>query len=129
MPELRRDPVLGRWVIIAHERARRPSDFPPELQKKSPDFCPFCDGNESKTPAEIYAVRNKDTKPNTPGWQVRVVPNKFPALKIEGELEKRGHGIYDRMNGIGAHEVIIEAPVHEISLTALSEQHIEQVYL
>ncbi|MBN1808287.1 MAG: galactose-1-phosphate uridylyltransferase [Planctomycetes bacterium] len=129
MPELRRDPVLGRWVIVAHERAKRPSDFPVELQRKSPDFCPFCEGNESKTPNEIYAVRTRDSKPNTPGWKVRVVPNKFPALGIEGDLDKRGHGIYDRMNGIGAHEVIIESPSHNISLTELSETHIEDVYL
>ena len=128
MPELRRDPVLGRWVIIAHERSKRPSDFPSEFQKKSPDFCPFCEGNESKTPSEIYAIRDKDSDPNGPGWTVRVVPNKFPALKIEGDLEKRGHGLYDRMNGIGAHEVIIETPSHEISLTALNDGHVEAIY-
>src|SRR3989339_1155804 len=108
MSQLRKDPIIGRWVIIAEERARRPNDFvpPPEPVQKS--ACPFCEGNEHMTPAEIYALRKPNTAPNSPGWDLRVVPNKFPALRIEGELNKSGDGVYDKMNGIGAHEVIIE---------------------
>ena len=51
--------------------------------------------------------------PNGPGWDLRVVPNKFPALQVEGDLDREGEGMFDRMNGIGAHEVIIETPDHD----------------
>ncbi len=127
MPELRKDPITGRWIIIATERAKRPTDFITEDQPVKASFCPFCEGNEDKTPPEIFALRTHGTLPNTKGWQVRVVPNKFPALRIEGALDKRGEGIYDKMNGIGAHEVLIETPDHEISLTALDNGHIQNV--
>ena len=125
MPELRKDPITGRWVIIATERAKRPTDFISENQPVKASFCPFCEGNEDKTPPEIFAFRKSGTLPNSKGWDVRVVPNKFPALRIEGGLDKRGDGIYDKMNGIGAHEVIIETPRHDISLTALDDGHVQ----
>lgn len=128
MPELRKDPVVGRWVIISTERGRRPSDFngsaPPPASAKG---CPFCVGNEDKTPSEILAYREPGTLPNTPGWTTRVVPNKFPALQIEGGLDRRGEGLYDKMNGIGAHEVIIETTDHSKELSQLDEEQIENV--
>ncbi len=119
MPELRKDPIIGRWVIIASERGKRPSDFQSPPLEPTGGFCPFCEGNEDKTPPEIIAYRPQNTERNKPGWTLRVVANKFPALQIEGNLEKRGVGIYDRMNGIGAHEVIIETPRHLLTLTSL----------
>jgi UDPglucose--hexose-1-phosphate uridylyltransferase len=127
MPELRKDPIMGRWVIIATERAKRPTDFQSEPPEPATTFCPFCEGNEDKTPPEIVAYRAPGTIPNRAGWRLRVVPNKFPALQIEGNLDKRGVGVYDRMNGIGAHEVIIETPSHAVSLTALTTQQIQDV--
>jgi len=127
MPELRKDPVIGRWVIIATERGKRPTDFASEPTGPTSSFCPFCEGNEDKTPPEIMAYRNAGTGPNKPGWRLRVVPNKFPALQIEGSLDKRGEGIYDRMHGIGAHEVIIETPEHHLTLTELPSEHIQNV--
>jgi UDPglucose--hexose-1-phosphate uridylyltransferase len=127
MPELRRDPVIGRWVIVTDERAQRPTDFRAEPTAPRGGFCPFCEGHESKTPPEIFALREADSKPNGPGWRVRVVPNKFPVLKIEGNLEKRAHGLYDRMTGVGAHEVFIESPSHYTSLTQLSDPHVTEV--
>ncbi len=127
MPELRKDPVSGRWVIIATERARRPRDFKTDPQPVRAGYCPFCEGCEDSPPPEITAYRESGTAPNSPGWRVRVVPNLFPALQIEGELDKRGEGIYDRMNGIGAHEVIIETPKHALSLSALSNENVEKV--
>jgi len=127
MPELRKDPIIGRWVIIATERARRPSDFKSPDEIKKPGFCPFCNGNEDKTPPEIYAMRTHNTARDTPGWSVRVVPNKFPALAIEGDLNKRGEGVYDRMNGVGAHEVIIENPNHNSTLADMSPLEIANV--
>ncbi len=126
MPELRRDPIIGRWVIISTERGKRPADFA-EPAKRRTGFCPFCPGNEDKTPSEILAYRKPGSPRNGPGWEVRVVPNKFPALQIEGEMDRRGEGLYDRMNGIGAHEVIIETPDHELELSQLSVAGIEQV--
>ncbi|MBI4834527.1 MAG: galactose-1-phosphate uridylyltransferase [Planctomycetes bacterium] len=129
MSELRKDPILGRWVIIAAERAQRPDDFKhPEVQA-NPTNCPLCEGKESTTPPEILALRNPNSKPNGPGWHVRVVPNKFPALRIEGNPDKRGKGIYDRMNGIGAHEVIVETPQHITSMAPLPEEHIRDILL
>ncbi|MFW6161883.1 MAG: galactose-1-phosphate uridylyltransferase [Planctomycetota bacterium] len=127
MPELRRDPIIGRWVIIAAERGKRPTDFRTEPREPSGKFCPFCQGHEDKTPPEIMAYRDQGSSPNKPGWRLRVVPNKFPALQIEGELDKRGSGVYDRMNGVGAHEVIIETPEHHLNITELPAARIEEV--
>ena len=126
MPELRKDPIIGRWVIISTERGKRPTDFTSVPPARS---TPFCAGNESKTPPEVFAFREPGTQPDQPGWRVRVVPNKFPALQIEGELNRQGVGIYDKMNGIGAHEVIIETPDHDKKLSDLDEDHITEVIL
>ena len=128
MPELRKDPIVGRWVIIAHERAKRPDDFSVEGNAQAvPGLCPFCEGQEARTPTEILAYRDRGSHADGPGWRVRVVPNKFPALKVEGGLHKRGEGIYDMMAGVGAHEVIVESPRHELSMAALSEDNIREV--
>ena len=127
MPELRKDPIHGRWVIISTERSRRPSDFVPEERKPIGGFCPLCEGNEDRTPPEIIAYRENGTSPNTPGWTLRVVPNKFPALRIEGDLNREGEGIYDKMNGIGAHEVVIETPQHSETLATLPLKAVENV--
>ena len=129
MPELRKDPIHGRWVIISTERSRRPSDFAPEERRPMGGFCPLCEGNEDRTPPEIVAFRDNGTLPNTPGWTLRVVPNKFPALRIEGELDREGEGIYDKMNGIGAHEVVIETPRHEETLITLPLKDVKNVLL
>jgi UDPglucose--hexose-1-phosphate uridylyltransferase len=127
MPELRKDPIHGRWVIIATERGRRPSDFVIEQQKPAGGFCPLCEGNEDKTPPEVLAFRNNGTRPNSPGWSLRVVPNKFPALRIEGDLGREGEGMYDKMNGIGAHEVVVETPLHQETLATLPVKGVEEV--
>lgn len=128
MPELRKDPIIGRWVIIATERAKRPSDYPTDpVIIQGGQFCPFCYGNEDKTPPEIIAYRSNSSPANTPGWSLRVVPNKFPALGIEGDLERSGEGLFDRMSGTGAHEVIIESPDHDSTLAQLAEKRIEDV--
>ncbi len=127
MPELRKDPIIGRWVIISTERGMRPSDFAVVEEKKKGGFCPFCPGNEGTTPPEILCYRENGTKPNTPGWSLRVVANKFPALRIEGALNREGEGVYDKMNGIGAHEVIIESPNHNETLSTISVKNFEDV--
>ncbi len=127
MPQLRKDPVLGRWVIISTERGKRPTDFAHAPEEKKGGFCPFDYGNEDKTPPEVMAYRENGSSPDSPGWQVRVVPNKFPALAIEGEVDRAGEGMYDKMNGIGAHEVIIETPDHDVSFADLPLPHIALV--
>jgi UDPglucose--hexose-1-phosphate uridylyltransferase len=130
LPELRKDPITGRWVIISTDRAKRPTDFVREsVRIEGKGFCPFCYGNELKTPPEILAYGRNGGGPNSPGWSVRVVPNKFPALGIEGNLNREGEGIYDRMNGVGAHEVIVETPDHLSTLATMSEHSIEDVLL
>ena len=127
MPELRKDPVVGRWVIISIERGKRPSDFAsPSHKRRVSGFCPFCPGNEYTTPPEIMAIRPEGTDDKSK-WSLRVVPNKFPALQIEGELEKIGEGIFDKMSGVGAHEVIIESPDHLSSLSNLPRKDMENV--
>jgi UDPglucose--hexose-1-phosphate uridylyltransferase len=127
LPELRRDPITGRWVIIATDRARRPSAFQRvSVPPPKGGVCPFCPGHESKTPPEVLAYRTSGSA-NQPGWTVRVAPNKFPALGIEGDLNRRGEGMFDTMNGIGAHEVIIESPDHQATLATMDERQIEQV--
>ena len=126
MPELRKDPITGRWVIISSDRGKKPADFQDQRTKKRGGFCPFCAGNERTTPHEILAYRDNG-QPNTPGWRLRVVPNKFPALQIEGDLSKQGEGIFDKMNGIGAHEVFIESPDHNATLASMPAGAVEEL--
>ena len=127
MPELRKDPVVGRWVIISTERARRPSDFAPDPVRPRATSCVFCEGHEDKTPPEILASRAPGFVPNGPGWAYRVVANKFPALRIEGDIEPAGEGLFDYMNGVGAHEVVIETPDHGASLATLPVDAVTEV--
>jgi len=128
MPELRKDPVIGRWVIISSERSKRPSDFAGSRQtRRKVGLCPFCPGNEASTPPEILSTRDPQTAANTPGWTLRVISNKFPALRIEGELNRVGIGIFDKMNGVGAHEVIVETPDHDQDLVDLTVEQVNQV--
>jgi UDPglucose--hexose-1-phosphate uridylyltransferase len=130
MPELRKDPISDRWVVIATERGKRPSDFkmvPVAEEAGSAKGCPFCGGAESKTPPEIIAWRKEGSLPNTPGWDVRITSNKFPALTIEGDINRTGMGVFDMMSGIGAHEVIIETPKQDLQIPDMGDEQIEKV--
>jgi UDPglucose--hexose-1-phosphate uridylyltransferase len=129
MAELRRDPLVGRWVIVDTDHPSGPAEFEHEAHGLRGGVCPFCYGNETMTPPEIEALRDASTRPNTPGWQVRVVPNKFPALRIEGDIDRRGLGIYDMSSGVGAHEVLIETPYHQKDMPDLLTSEIENVLL
>jgi len=129
MSELRRDPICGRWVIVDTDHPSKPEDFEHEPHSWRGGVCPFCYGSEGMTPFEIEALRDPNTAPNTPGWQVRIVPNKFPALQIEGDLDRRGVGIYDKSNGIGAHEILIESPYHNKDIPDLLNEEVEKVIL
>lgn len=127
MSEIRRDPVMGRWVIIAPERGTRPDQVPAVSNGRQPGPCVFCGGQEFLDPNEIFAIRAHGTARNTPGWNVRVLPNKYPVLRIEGKLVREGVGIFDMITGVGAHEVIVETPDHSLELADLSEDQISDV--
>ncbi len=135
MPELRFDPITRRWVIIATERAKRPSDFGGHSptagsEVESTDFhpdCPFCEGNEAKTPPEVLAFRKPGTKPNEPGWWVRVFPDISPLVSTNTPINKRGYGIYDEISGYGYHEIVAETPKHLADLSDLDDGHVYEV--
>lgn len=127
MSEWRKDPIVDRWVIISTERGKRPFDYKEIIEERKAQECPLCEGNEKQTPPEITAYRELGTTRDTSGWWVRVVPNKFPALKIEGELSAYQRGAYQTMNGVGAHEVIVESTSHEPGLDTQTEKQVEEV--
>jgi len=130
MSQLRKDLISGRWVIIASERSKRPDDFrgAGEARTETADsFCPFCAGNESKTPPEVYALRREGTQPDQDGWSVRVVPNKFPALDRGEKTQRRQEGIFESMSGVGVHEVVIETPDHGLELSDVPLPHLRDV--
>ncbi len=126
MNELIRDPITARWIIVPMDKQAEISDLITEQHSKNKDNCPFCYGSEMMTPPEIAAHR-KSGAPNSPNWSVRVVPNKFPALRIEGELDRQGVGVFDIMNGVGAHEVIIDTPDHFRDMADLTHVEAEEV--
>ena len=127
MSELRRDPVIGRWNIIETDQPTSSDGFEVETHAMGGGKCPFCYNNEGMTPPEIYVIRPPSSAPNGSGWSLRVVSNKFPALKIEGDLARRGLGVFDMCNGVGAHEVIIETPDHSRQMTDLSLEELTAV--
>lgn len=131
MPELRRDPVIGRWVIISTERGKRPDQFKAAVaaggRQAGRDGCPFCEGNESMTPPEIFALRKPGSPRNGPGWDVRVVPSISPLLQVEGNIDRHGHGMYDLMNARGAHEIIVDTPKHQHEYDLSKEQLVKSV--
>jgi len=127
LPEWRKDPLVDRWVIIATERGKRPSDFKIKPDEKKGGRCPMCVGHEKDTPPEVAAFRESGSAPDAPGWWVRVVPNKFPAVRIEAQPGIRRHGIYETMDGLGAHEVVVETTEHEKNLEFLPAHQVEEV--
>lgn len=127
MSEIRKDYVTDTWVVISEERARRPKDFIRSHLKFQHGNCVFCAGNEKQTPPEIYAFRNPGTVPDSPGWWIRTVPNKFPALRIEGEIERHSTSVFSSISGVGCHEVIIESPEHDKPLALLPVSQVKEV--
>jgi len=114
MSELRKDPIIGQWVSVRTKDSLMPENYvKDDHTQRHAATCQFCPDREHLTPPEVDALRHNGSIANAPGWQVRVVPNKFPALKIEGTLDELRLGLYEQSNGIGAHEVVIENPAHE----------------
>ncbi len=125
---LRRDPVTQRWVVISPDRAEIPlPSLPPRPVGLPPERCPFCPGRESKAGREIYVEREPGSPVNGSGWWVRVVPDIRPILHIEGGLGKRAAGMYDSMNAIGAHEILIETPAHDQHWATLEPLQVERI--
>ena len=131
MSELRYDPIRKTWVIIATERGMRPNEIRSHERTGigvSRAFCPFCPGNEERTPPEILAVRKPGTAPNGPGWEIRVVPNKFPALSTQTRQYSSDKGMYKVVAGFGAHEVIVETPSDLRQMADFTVEHLSAVF-
>ena len=116
-PELRKDPIVERWVIISTERLGRPQELScaPPIRLL---VCPFCAGNERLTPEAVIAVPAGD------GWQIRIVPNTFPALQGDEMVILSPSGLFDIMAAVGVHEVVVECREHETNLAHCSAEHI-----
>jgi UDPglucose--hexose-1-phosphate uridylyltransferase len=126
--EIRRDPITGRSVVIDRGPFKRRDDFDLEPARLDdvPSACPFCEGREADAGQEILAWREGGPA-NVPGWSVRVVPNRNPMLRIEGGMEVRSDGVFESRDGLGAHEVIIETPLHDQPLHALDADRLWRV--
>ncbi|MBU1852840.1 MAG: galactose-1-phosphate uridylyltransferase [Candidatus Omnitrophica bacterium] len=127
MPELRKDPIIGRWVIISVERAKRSSDFKVSHPEDEEGPCPFCEGLEKLTLPEVFAIRKSDSKKDEAGWDIRVIPSISQRFDLDGGLERRGIGMYDVMNPIAVHDIIIESPKHFTDIYQLSGEQIELI--
>ena len=130
MSELRFDPIKKTWVIVASERGRRPSQYEGSgAAHEEPEGCPFCVGNEGMTPPEVFAVRKDRSDPDGPGWTVRVVPNKYPALSPDLPYEPYVEGIQSRIPGFGIHEILIETPVRNRQMVDMDREELGEVLL
>jgi len=125
MPELRYNIATGDWTIFATERAKRPHDFiKPKETKLLPEYqenCPFCPGNESKSPIELFRIGDQAK------WRVRCVPNLFGALSPKENLQRKISDIYISMGGFGQHEVIIENPKHNTCIALMNEPEVQDI--
>lgn len=127
MSQIRKDILSGRWVVVAEGDALEPSEFRFQPFRRETTFCPFCETHEASTPPETFAIRKQGMPANGPGWSVRVVPNLQPRLRVEGDLGRRAEGFHDLMNGVGAHEIVVETPRHDRSLHELEAWEIAGV--
>lgn len=125
MSEIRQNMATKEWVIIATERAKRPEDFANwavrSISESLPPYdsdCPFCLGNEEGPDMELLRL------PQTGPWQLRVVKNKYPALGLDGEWQRRFDGVNRWISGVGYHEVVVEAPLHNTSLALQAPEQI-----
>lgn len=131
MPEFRQNLATKEWIIIASERAKRPEEFtrlrPPAVELPVHDAtCPFCPGAEGKTPPAVLTIPHGKS---SEGWDVCVVPNKFPALVPDEHTAacSSSAGPYLRREGIGHHEVVIETPLHNRDIPLQPLEHVEHI--
>jgi len=128
MSELRQDPTTGGWVIIAPGRAHRPHQIRvasaiSAAVPRDEERCPFCPGNEALLPGIVDEIKSD----NPPGWLVRVVPNKFPALTRNSATERSIPADPHALPGYGVHEVVIESPRHDAVLSSMEDHEISAV--
>lgn len=128
MSELRRDPTTLEWVIIADERAMRPHELvrrgtdPPAVAFD--ERCPFCPGNEHMTPPEVLTQVLPGSERS---WDIRVVPNRYPALRPDAPFEEGGDDFFSRFGGNGVHEVVIDTPIHNREMADMDDREVEGV--
>ena len=133
-PEFRRDPVIGRWAVVAPERSHRPITLegaePRHRRNGERKPCPFCPGQEHDTPHEVLAYRDAGSPPDGPGWRLRVVPNRYPAVRPDvGEAVCAVEGmVFVTTPGLGRAEVLIECPEHLAAPTQLSDEQFAAVF-
>ncbi|HZZ30189.1 MAG TPA: DUF4931 domain-containing protein [Pirellulales bacterium] len=138
MSDFRRNPITGQWVIIAENRAQRPQQVEVQQVVRADVACPFCEGCEHSTPSEVFALRAAGSQPNGPGWRVRVVPNKYPALEASASSaanlnreiippQSKPDEPIDRAAAAGRHEIIIESPRHLCSVAELNDAQFTEV--
>jgi UDPglucose--hexose-1-phosphate uridylyltransferase len=125
MPELRKDYITDTWVIFAPVRSQRPIAGTASRRTTDPESCPFCEGHEHLTPPETYALR--DGPRDSPGWRVRCVPNRYPALEPIGPVDRSSEAMFGRVSGVGSHEVIVEAPDHGGHLGLMGDDQVGRV--
>src|ERR1051326_8725947 len=121
-PELRRDPIIDRSVIISTDRLGRPQEYEEQAPSQPLETCPFCAGHEHLTPPPTYVY------PPSGPWQVRVVPNTFPAVRGDGEFVSSGTSLFRSGPAPGLHEVIVACPQHETSLARLPAEHLAELF-
>jgi UDPglucose--hexose-1-phosphate uridylyltransferase len=133
-PEFRRDPVCGRWAVVAPERALRPITLqgagPRHRKNGDSKPCPFCPGQEHDTPHEVLAYREPGSAADGPGWNLRVVPNRFPAVRsdVGGAFCAVGGMVFLTTPGLGRSEIVIETPEHVVAPTQLIDEQFAAVF-
>lgn len=135
MPEMRKNPITGEWTIIATERAKRPHNPSVEQpvlsdgQAYDPE-CFFCYGNEFTTPPEVLVYREKPGAPNTKGWVLRVVTNKFSAFNTDKDFcIEDDNPLKINCHARGKAEVVIESPHHSLNTALFPQKQIELLLL
>ncbi|MBM4339283.1 MAG: galactose-1-phosphate uridylyltransferase [Deltaproteobacteria bacterium] len=128
MPEFRQNMVSKEWVIIATERAKRPDQFLQKKEGKKPlplhqDDCPFCPGNESKTPPSLFSIEKSGA------WSLRVVHNKFAALQDHLTTKRKHEGRFLKADGFGIAEVIIETPIHNRTIATMDLEEVRNTVM
>jgi len=117
LTELRKDPATNRWVLVQKEASLEGGN----------GLCPFCPGRESASPSEIAAYRSNGQPANSAEWLVRVIPERAPLFQIEGDIQREGLGIFDRVSSRGASEILIEHPDHQATWDALPLSELERI--